>query len=101
MSKTLKTSSINFEKIIMAKVKSNEISIKPRWYFVIGSLFTVTGLVGFSIGAVFLTNLTLFLLKRHGPMGQWRLQQLLTIFRCGYRYSPLLVLCLEYGYFEI
>ena len=41
---------------------------------------TVAGMVGFSIGAVFLTNLTLFLLRRHGPMGQWRLQQLVTSF---------------------
>jgi hypothetical protein len=80
MSKTLKTPSVDLEKTIMAKVKSNEISMKPRWYFVVGSLLTVVGLVGFSIGAVFLTNLTLFLLKRHGPMGQWRLQQLLTSF---------------------
>jgi hypothetical protein len=80
MSKTLKTRSVDLEKTIMAKVKSNEISMKPRWYFVVGSLLAVVGLVGFSIGAVFLTNLTLFLLRRHGPMGQWRLQQLLTSF---------------------
>lgn len=64
----------------MAKVKSNEISIKPRWYFVAGSLLTIAGLVGFSLGAVFLTNLTLFLLRRHGPMGQWRLEIMLNSF---------------------
>jgi len=64
----------------MAKVKSNEISMKPHWYFALGSFLIVAGLVSFSIGAVFLTNLTLFLLRRHGPMGQWRLQQLLTSF---------------------
>lgn len=64
----------------MAKVKSNEISIKPRWYFIVGSILAVAGLAGFSIGAVFLTNLTLFLLRKHGPMGQWRLQQLVTSF---------------------
>jgi len=64
----------------MAKVKSNEISMRPRWYFVLGSLLMIAGFVSFSIGAVFLTNLTLFLLRSHGPMGQWRLQQLLTSF---------------------
>ena len=64
----------------MAKVKSNEISMKPRWYFIMGSLLTIAGLVGFSIGTVFLTNITLFLIRRHGPMGQWRLQQLLSSF---------------------
>ncbi len=78
MSKTLKNYSTHLEETIMEKVKSNEISMKPKWYFVVGSILTVTGLVGFSIGAVFLTNLTLFLLRRHGPMGQWRLEQLLT-----------------------
>jgi len=80
MSKTLKTQVADLEKTIIEKVKSNEISIKPKWYFIAGSLFAFAGLVGFSIGAVFLTNLTLFLLRRHGPMGQWRLQQLLTSF---------------------
>ena len=74
MSKTPKIIPVDFKKAIMAKVKSNEISIKPRWYFIVGSLLTVAGLVGFSIGAIFLTNLTLFLLRQHGPMGQWRLQ---------------------------
>lgn len=64
----------------MAKVKSNEISMKPRWYFVLGSILVMTGLVGFSIGAIFLTNLTLFLLRQHGPMGQWRLQLMLGSF---------------------
>lgn len=80
MSKTAKITPVDFEKTIMAKVKSNEISMKPKWYFVLGSLLMIAGLVGFSIGAVFLTNLTLFLLRQHGPMGQWRLQQILTSF---------------------
>lgn len=80
MSKTLKISSVDLEKTIMTKVKSNEISMKPKWYFVVGSLLAVVGLAGLSIGAVFLTNLTLFLLRSHGPMRQWRLQQLVTTF---------------------
>lgn len=78
--KVTKSSSVDLEKTIMEKVTSNEITMKPRWYFIIGSLFAILGLVGCSIGAVFLTNLTLFLLRRHGPMGQWRLQQLVTSF---------------------
>jgi hypothetical protein len=80
MSKTLKTSSADLEKTIMAKVKSNEISMKPKWYFVLGSALMIIGLVASSIGAVFLTNLTLFLLRQHGPNGQYRLQQLLNSF---------------------
>lgn len=64
----------------MAKVKSNEISMKPRWYFVLGSILMTVGLASFTIGAVFLTNITLFLLRQHGPMGQWRLQTMLDSF---------------------
>lgn len=80
MSKTQKITPVDFEHTIMTKVKSNEISMKPRWYFVLGSLSLMLGFVGFSIGAVFLTNLTFFLYRRHGPMGEWRLQHLLTSF---------------------
>ena len=64
----------------MAKVKSNEISMKPRWYFMLGSTLLMGGFISFSIGAAFLTNITLFLLRQHGPMGQWRLQLMLDSF---------------------
>lgn len=64
----------------MEKVASNEISMKPKWYFVLGSILTITSLAGLSVGAAFLTNLTFFLLRKHGPMGQWRLQQLVESF---------------------
>ncbi len=68
------------EKTIMAKVMSREISMKPRWYFVLGSALMMLGVVGLSIGAIFLANLTFFLLRSHGPMGQWRLQTMMTSF---------------------
>jgi hypothetical protein len=80
MSNSKQIKQVDFEKTIMAKVKSNEITMKPRWYFVIGSFLMVAGLVGFSIGAIFITNITLFLLRRHGPMGEWRLQLMLNSF---------------------
>jgi hypothetical protein len=80
MSNSKKIKQVDFEKTIMSKVKSNEIAMKPRWYFVIGSLLMVSGLVGLSIGAIFITNITLFLLRRHGPMGEWRLQLMLNSF---------------------
>lgn len=64
----------------MEKIKTNKISMKPKWYFVLGSIFSLIGLIGLVIIAVFLTNLTFFLLKKHGPMGQWRLQQLIETF---------------------
>lgn len=71
---------IDLEKAVMAKVNSSEISMKPRWYFIAGSFLIMAGLIGFSILAIFLTNLTLFLLRQHGPMGQWKLQLILNGF---------------------
>jgi len=80
MSNIKKASSVNFEKTIMEKVKSNEISMKPRWYFIVGSFSMIGGLIGLCIGVIFLINLTLFLLRQHGPMGQWRLELMLNSF---------------------
>ena len=78
--KTINSSTKNLEKTIMAKVKSGKIAMKPRWYFVLGSLLMSLGIIGFSIGAIFLTNLSFFLLRQHGPMGEYRLQLMLNSF---------------------
>jgi len=65
---------------IMEKVKNEEISMKPKWFFVAGSIFMVLGLVGLFIGVTFLLNLTIFLTRQHGPGGAWRLEQMLVSF---------------------
>ena len=80
MPKKIRMTSNSLESTIMAKVASGEITMKPRWYFVIGSLLMGSGLVGLSIGLVYAFNLTFFLFRSHGPMGEWRLQQLLASF---------------------
>lgn len=64
----------------MAKVKSRQITMKPRWYFAAGSILMIAGLTALSVGAIFLTNLTLFTLRRHGPMASWRLEMMLQSF---------------------
>lgn len=74
----IKTSSIEAE--VMKKIKSGKISMKPRWYFVVGAFLSVVGLASFGIAAIFLSNLTIFLLKQHGPNSQYRLQQILESF---------------------
>jgi hypothetical protein len=65
---------LELEKNIMAKVQSGAIVMKPRWYFVLGTVLMSAGLVGLSIGAIFLTNLSFFMVRQHGPMGEYRLQ---------------------------
>jgi hypothetical protein len=87
MPNTQKMKKSNLEKIIMEKVTKNEIIMKPRWYFVVGSALLMVGFVSFSIVAVFSLNLILFLLKEHGPMGEWRLQMILESFPL---WAPLL-----------
>lgn len=80
MPKTHKVIKHNFEKTIMKKVRSKQIVMKPRWYFVLGSFLMMIGLVSFSIWAIFLTNLTFFLLRGRGPMAQWHIQNLINNF---------------------
>lgn len=73
-----KTDSV--QKEIMTKILSGEISMKPKWYFVAGSIVGWFSLVGISIGLIYLTNIVFFLLRKHGPMGQWRLDAIIENF---------------------
>ena len=54
--------------------------MKPKWFFVLGSVSLFMGLIGTFIVGTFLTNLTFFLTRQHGPMGQWKLEQMLNSF---------------------
>lgn len=65
--------------LVMAKISSNEIKMKPKWIFVMGSILTLFGLVGLTFGAIFLINLTLFLARKRG-MGYGRLEMMLDSF---------------------
>lgn len=67
---------INIENRIMDQIISGKIKMKPKWYFVIGTVLSFIGLIGSVIGAVFLTNITLFLLRKQGP-GSGRLDIIL------------------------
>lgn len=65
---------------VMTQISSGQIRMKPRWYFIAGSLLTSLGLIGLNVSAIFMLNLSLFLLRQHGPMGEWRLQLMLATF---------------------
>ncbi len=51
----------------MSRVTSGEIAMKPKWYFVAGSVFMLFGTIAAAVAAVFLINLTIFLLRKQGP----------------------------------
>jgi uncharacterized membrane protein len=73
MSKIKPTPRENIENFVMKKVMNNEIAMKPRWYFMLGSALAILGLIGTALLSVFLINILFFLLRQHGPNGSWRL----------------------------
>ncbi len=75
-----KDNKINISTKIMSEIKKGHIQIKPRWYFWVGSLFMIVGLVGLFIVIVFLISLIVFSARTHGQMGAWRFNQFITHF---------------------
>ena len=71
---------IEIQNKIMEKIKSGEVKMRSRWYFIGGTTALVVGTVGCAILAVFLVNLISFALRTHGPMGSYRLQEILASF---------------------
>jgi uncharacterized membrane protein len=65
---------------VMSRIKRDHIGMKPKWYFIFGSVLTIAGLVGTAIVLIFLVSLISFSLRTHGPMGEIRYQNLLSSF---------------------
>ncbi len=64
----------------MSQIKKERIKMKPKWYFLLGSISLIIGAVALVIILVFLISLISFSLRSHGPMGEIRYQQLLSSF---------------------
>lgn len=56
----------NFKQNILNKIKSGEIDMKPRWYFVFKGLLLVLGLISMSLVVVYLISFILFALRQSG-----------------------------------
>jgi hypothetical protein len=65
---------------IMSKIHKGQIKMRPRLYFVLGYILALGGLILSFITSIFFVGLTRFTLRSHGPMGQYRLEQLLSTF---------------------
>jgi hypothetical protein len=76
MSKT----QLNLSQTVMTRINREKITMKPKWYFLVGSIAMTIGLFGTIILSVFLVSLISFSLRSHGPMGQIRFQQMLANF---------------------
>ena len=72
--------SVDLTNTILNQITTGKVKMKPRWYFVVGSLLAICGLTGTIILSVFLTSLMTFSLRSHGPMGAIRYQQLVSSF---------------------
>ena len=71
----------NIEEKVMMQIYQGKIKIKPRIYFVIGSILTFIGLVSSIITSVFMFGLLKFSLRIHyGRGAQYKLEQMLLEF---------------------
>lgn len=75
-----KKNKLDFETNIVSRIKTGEIEMKPKGYFIVGSFAMFFGLVGLSMGVVFLVNLSIFLIRINGPLMPWRLQTVISTF---------------------
>ena len=57
-----------------------EIKMKPRLYFILGSILTFIGLISTVMVSTFSVGLISFSLRAHGRMGQYRFDQILASF---------------------
>jgi len=76
MSKELKNITDN----IMDQIHEEKIRMRPKIYFIAGSILTFAGLVSSVVISVFLVGLIRFSLRSHGPMASYRLDQILSSF---------------------
>jgi uncharacterized membrane protein YozB (DUF420 family) len=75
-----KSKKINLEKEIMSKVISGKIKMKPKIYFIFGSILTIVSLIFLFSISVFFTNIFFFIFKKRGQICQWQIQNLLNNF---------------------
>jgi hypothetical protein len=84
----------NISSAVMDKIHKGQIKMRPRIYFMLGSILVIAGLVASSLTAIFLVSLMRFMLRTHGPMGQFRLEQLLSSFPLWVPIAAILALIL-------
>lgn len=65
---------------IMSKIYKGQIKMRPRLYFIFGYILTIAGLVFSFVTSIFFVGITRFNFRSHGPMGEYRLEQLLGTF---------------------
>ena len=54
--------------------------MKPKWYFILGSIITFIGLVSTVVVSTFSIGLIRFSLRSHGPMAEYKFDQIMANF---------------------
>jgi len=70
----------NVTKSVLERIHHEKITMRPRIYFVLGSMLAFIGLTASILTSVFLFSLLRFSLRSHGPMGTYRWEQLVSNF---------------------
>lgn len=76
MSKELK----NITDSVMGQIHQGKIKMRPRLYFIIGSIITFIGLVLSILTTIFFISLMRFSFLAQGPMGEYKTEELLAHF---------------------
>ncbi|KPJ70923.1 hypothetical protein AMJ51_00550 [Microgenomates bacterium DG_75] len=77
---------------VMKQIQKEKVRMKPRFYFVAGSILLGIGLAGAIVGAILFLNLTFFRMRIHGPLGfLWFGQFGLRPFLVTFPWLPLLI----------
>jgi hypothetical protein len=65
----------------MKKIRGGEVKMKPKYYFIIGSILSFLGLVSSLVTSVFLVALTRFAFRsRGGIMAEYKFEQMIETF---------------------
>ena len=67
-------------KNVMSEIDTGHVKMKPKGYFILGSVIMFLGLIFALVTGVFFVSIIMFFLRLHGPMAQFRLNLMLESF---------------------
>ncbi len=70
----------NITENIMNQINRDKLKMRPKVYFMLGSILTFIGLVATVIISTFSVGLVSFSLRSHGPMSSYKFDQILSSF---------------------
>lgn len=79
---------------VMDTIHKDHIKMRPKIYFIAGSVLTFLGLIASIIVSTFLVSLLQFSLRTHGPMGEYRWNQMVSNFPWWTTLVAVLGLCI-------